>query len=146
MAYTLEFEPWSALLRLQSELERALERESGWWGLGPSGRGAFPPVNVFRRGDDYLIRMELPGLSAESIAIQAEGNTLTVSGKRESRAPIEGSVHRRERWFGEFARSIQLPSEFDPARAGARYEKGVLTIEVPRREETKPRQIAIAPA
>jgi HSP20 family protein len=146
MAYRLELEPWSELLRLQSELERALSREVGWFGLGPSGRGAFPPVNVFSRGEDYLIRMELPGLGAESIAIQSSGDTLTVSGKRESRAPSEGSVHRRERWSGEFARSIQLPRDFDPSRARARYEKGVLTIEVPRREEAKPRQISITPA
>jgi HSP20 family protein len=146
MAYTLEFEPWGELLRLQGELERALSREVGWFGLGPSGRGAFPPLNVFSRGDDYLVRMELPGLGAENIAIQSGGDTLTVSGKRAPRAQTEGSVHRRERWTGEFSRSLQLPHEFDPSRARARYEKGVLTIEVPRREEAKPRQISITSA
>jgi HSP20 family protein len=144
MPFALEFEPWSELLRLQAELERALSRESGWWGLGPSGRGAFPPLNVFSRGGDYLIRMELPGLGADSIAIESSGDTLTVSGKRPPRTPA-GGVHRRERFTGEFSRSIQLPREFDPSRASATYQKGVLGIHVPRREEAKPRQIAITP-
>jgi HSP20 family protein len=146
MAYTLEFEPLDALLSLQRDLERALEREVGGFGLGPSGRGAFPPVNVFSRGDDYLIRMELPGLGAENIAIQSGGDTLTVGGKRALPTTANGGVHRRERFTGEFARSIQLPRDFDPSKARARYEKGVLTIEVPRREEAKPRQIKVASA
>ena len=62
-----------------------------------SVRGVFPPVNVFGKGDDYVVRLEIPGLSAENINVETEGNTLTVSGKRDTGAVATGNVYRRDR-------------------------------------------------
>lgn len=136
------YDPFNALLSLQQEIERAFDQPHGF-GLGLSGRGAFPPVNVFRGTDGYVARFEVPGLASQDIGIEAHGRTLQVSGKREPRTAPEGSLHRRECWSGEFARSVQFPEDADLARASAECRNGVLTVRVPHREEAQPRRIEV---
>jgi HSP20 family protein len=139
------FDPVADLLSLQRELERVFDKPFGI-DLGPSGRGVFPPVNVFADRDGYVIKLEIPGIAPENIAIEAEGRTLTVRGKRDVTPPTEGSFHRRERGAGQFSRSLQLPADLDLTRAEASCKHGILTVRVPKREESKPRQIAVKAA
>lgn len=139
------FDPVSGLLGLQRELERVFEKPFGI-DLGPSGRGVFPPVNVFADRDGYFVKLEVPGIAPENVSIEAHGRTLTVSGKREDVSRAEGSFHRRERGSGQFSRSLQLPADVDLTRAEASCKHGILTIRVPKKEEAKPRQIAIKAA
>ena len=136
------FDPVAGLLTLQRELERVFDKPFGL-DLGPSGRGVFPPANVFADKDGYIVKLEVPGVAPEDVAIEAEGRTLTVSGKRAIAPPTEGSFHRRERGMGQFSRSLQLPADLDMASAEASYRHGVLTVRVPKREEAKPRQITV---
>jgi HSP20 family protein len=136
------FDPFDGLLRLQEELERALERPSERWVGQRPARGIFPPVNVFSHRDGYVVRLELPGLSSEDISVETEGDTLTISGKREP-GVVAASVHRLDRWSGEFSRSLQLPADLDLDGAKATCERGILTIEVPRREEAKPHRVEV---
>ena len=140
--FSLSRDPVNALLRLQQELEQAFQNPRGL-DLGPSGRGVLPPVNVFRKDQDVVVRIEVPGFAPEDLSIESRGQTLTVSGKRAQESASEGAYHRRERIAGEFARSIQLPREVDPAQAEATCKHGVLTVRVPARAEVKPRQIAV---
>ena len=139
------FDPVGGLLALQQELERVFDKPFGI-DLGPSGRGVFPPVNVFADKDGYVVKLEVPGIAPADVAIEVEGRTLTVSGKREVPPPTEGSFHRRERGTGQFSRSFQLPADLDLARADASYKHGILTVRVPKKEEAKPRQITIKAA
>jgi HSP20 family protein len=139
----LAYEPFNALLRIQERLERALEGPPRGWSFGPSGRGVFPPVNVFSGDEGHVLRMEVPGLSAESITIRSQSNTLEISGKREPAAPSGRGVHRRERWSGEFSRAFRLPRDLDVENTTASYRNGVLTVHIPRRETAKPRQITV---
>ena len=143
--FTPTLDPLNALMNLQRELDHVFDNPRGL-DLGLSGRGVFPAVNVFSDQDSYVVRMEIPGVSAEQINIESHGRTLTISGKRESRAPQGGSFHRRERNSGQFSRSLQLPADLDLSRAEASYKQGMLTIRIPKREETKPRQIAVKAA
>ena len=136
-------DPFDALLRLQEGLQRAFDRPVERWGWERSTRGVFPPVNVFRKRDGYVVRLEVPGLTAENLTVETEGNTLTVSGKRDTGAVVTESVHRRDRRSGEFSRSLQLPDDLDLEAATASYERGILTIRVPRSESSKPRRIEI---
>ena len=136
-------DPFDALLRLQEGLQRAFDRPVERWGWERSTRGVFPPVNVFRKRDGYVVRLEVPGLTAENLTVETEGNTLTVSGKRDTGAVATESVHRRDRRSGEFSRSLQLPDDLDLEAATASYERGILTIRVPRSESSKPRRIEI---
>ncbi len=139
------FDPVAGLLSLQRELERVFDKPFGIE-LGPSGRGVFPPVNVFSDKSGTVVKLEIPGVSPDDVQIEAEGRTLTVSGKREVPAPPDGSFHRRERGTGQFSRSFQLPADLDLGRAEATYKHGVLTVRVPKKEEAKPRQIAVKAA
>ncbi len=139
------FDPVGGLLSLQRELERVFDKPFGI-DLGPSGRGVFPPVNVFADKDGYVVKLEVPGVAPDDVNIEAEGRTLTVSGKREVQPPREGSFHRRERGTGEFSRSFQLPADVDVTRADAGYKHGILTVRIPKKEEAKPRQITIKAA
>lgn len=138
-------DPVSGLLALQRELDRVFDKPYGI-DLGPSGRGVFPPVNVFADRDGYVVKLEVPGIDPGNVNIEAEGRTLTVSGKREDTPPKEGSFHRRERGTGQFSRSLQLPADLDVTRAEASYKHGNLTVRIPKKEDAKPRQISIKAA
>ena len=140
-----ELDPVTGLMTLQRELERAFESPFGGT-FGPSGRGVFPPVNVFSDPDGYVVKLEIPGVPPEQLNIEGHGRTLTISGKREVESAQGGSFHRRERGAGQFSRSLQLPEDLDVARAEASCKLGVLTIRVPKREEAKPRQINVKAA
>ena len=114
--------------------------------MGPSGRGVFPPVNVFSDRDGYVVKVEVPGVAGDQLEIEGQGRTLTISGRRDVQTPEGGSFHRRERGAGQFSRSLQLPEDLDVSRAEASYHEGVLTIRVPKHEQAKPRQISIKAA
>ena len=127
---------------LQRELDRFLRNPAS--GMGLSGQGAYPPINVFESGEGAVIVAEVPGLDPGQIELGSQGRTLTV---RSERKPHEGEqavgYHRRERSFGSFSRSIQLPEDLDLQKASAKYENGLLVIRVPRAESAQPRQITI---
>jgi len=136
------FDPFSNLLSLQQELERFARNPA--FNLGPSGYGAYPPINVFEDHDGTVIIAELPGLDPSKIQIAGQGRTLTLRGERKREEGLNPSgYHRRERPFGEFSRSIQLSSEIDMSKATAKYEAGVLMLKVPKAETAKPRQIMV---
>jgi HSP20 family protein len=137
------FDPVSGLLTLQSELDRALRSPS--FNVGLSGPGAYPPLNIFESEDALLLVAEVPGLQLSDLQIAGAGRTLAISSVRQplKMAGNGQGYHRRERAQGEFTRSTQIPEQFDLGRAEAKYEKGMLIVRVPKREEAKPRQISV---
>jgi HSP20 family protein len=137
-----ELDPVRHLLALQQELDR-FQRNPGY-SLGPSGYGAFPSVNLFEGRDGMVVIAELPGVEPETLKVAGQGRTLTISGERRRETPTDSvGYHRRERSFGEFSRSIQLPENLDLAKATASCVAGVLTVRVPKSEAAKPRQIMV---
>jgi HSP20 family protein len=107
--------------------------------------GLFPPVNVSQDDNNFYVRAVVPGVKASDISISALRNRVTISGKREIPAEIDDKVsyHRRERAEEAFSRVITLPTEIAADRVDARSADGVLTLTVPKAEETKPRQIVV---
>ncbi|MGA6970268.1 MAG: Hsp20/alpha crystallin family protein [Candidatus Binatus sp.] len=145
LRYSPELDPVTNLLALQSDLERRL-RNPGY-GLGVSSAGGFPPVNIFDTGDGVAVIAEIPGIDPKAISVSGQGHTLTITGQRRRESSTEAQgYHRRERAFGEFSRSVQLPEQLDLDKAAASYEAGMLTVKVPKAETAKPRQIAVKPA
>jgi HSP20 family protein len=134
-------DPFDALFSLQRALEAQLT--SDWLQDSTTSRGAFPPINVFQRGEDLLAIIELPGIDKNDLQIQAKENTIRISGKKAVAFPEGVSVHRRERIFGEFDRTLSLPVRRDPGRIKAEYRDGILALYLPRAESDKPRTIAI---
>jgi len=140
--FSSSLDPLDTLLRLQREFDRVSENPVGF-NLGLSGRGVFPPINVFNDGDGYIARLEVPGVAPEEITIETQGQTLQISGKRETPLPGGASFHRHERSDGQFSRSLQFPTDLDLTKAEASCKNGMLTIRIPKKEESKPRQIAV---
>jgi HSP20 family protein len=103
-----------------------------------------PPVDVAETQEKILVRAEVPGLRQEDIQIEFENGLLTLRGERKLEK-VEGVTwHRVERIYGNFSRSFTLPRTVDPERITATYREGILEVEVPKREEAKPKQIRIA--
>jgi HSP20 family protein len=132
---------FDALLNFQSALEARLE--SSWLQDFTASRGPFPPTNVFQQGDDIVAVIELPGIDKNDLRIEAKENTIRISGRKSVNYPNGVSLHRRERVFGEFDRTLSLPVQLDPDRIKADYQDGVLALFLPRAERDKPRTIAI---
>ena len=134
-------DPFETLLAVQSAMEDAMR--SDWFGTRTSGRGAFPPVNVFREGEDFLIVAELPGVRKEDLDVQVKGDEVRIRGKKSVDYDENVSVHRRERVGGEFDRTLNLPAQIDAERVRAEFRDGLLDLRLPRAERDKPRSVSI---
>lgn len=134
-------DPFEALFNLQRGLDTF--RGSDWLETSPSGVGPYPPLNVFRKGDDFVVVTELPGVDRSDLDIQIKDNTIRVSGTKKVAYADKASVHRRERLAGRFDRAITIPVHVDADRVKAEFRDGVLALFLPRAEADKPRSIKI---
>jgi HSP20 family protein len=135
-------DPFNTLLGLQEALEAF--RTSSWLQSSPSGSGSYPPLNVFRKGDAFLLIAEVPGISKSDLDVQVKGRTIRLSGTKTVAYGEKASLHRRERLAGRFDRSITLPVEIDPEGVKAECRDGILALSLPRAERDKARSIKIA--
>jgi len=104
-----------------------------------------PPVDISEDTERIVLTAELPGFKEDELEIQMEGGVLTLRGERKLEEEKEGrTYHRRERSYGQFVRSFTLPNNVDRDRIKASFSNGLLEIELPKREEAKPRQIPIS--
>jgi len=103
-----------------------------------------PLVDVHETKDSFLLMAELPGVKQDDIQVSVEGDTLTLKGERKRETEVkEDQYHRIERSYGRFERSILLPSVVDASRVKATYREGVLEIQLPKKEEAKPKEIKV---
>jgi len=134
---------------LQNQLNRIFEPFARFAATNPdedlvSGTWA-PLVDVAETQEKILVRAEVPGMKQEDIMIEYENGTLTLRGRREIEKNEAGVTwHRVERHYGNFIRTFTLPRTVDAERISASYRDGILEIEVPKKEEAKPKQIRIA--
>ena len=111
---------------------------------GDVGAGVFPPLNITQDDDNFYLRAEIPGIKPNELSISAVRNRVSLAGKREIQREHERvSYHRKERAEGTFNRAVTLPTEVDAERVDATYADGILTLTLPKAEETKPRQIKV---
>ena len=105
-----------------------------------------PAVDIFQTdANEVVLKAELPGLKREDIDVKVENNTLTIKGERRQDSEVKKEhFHRVERCYGAFSRSFSLPNTIDTGKVRADYRDGVLTVSLPLREESKPRQIQVA--
>lgn len=134
-------DPFAAILAIQNALDA--RRESDWMGGGTAGIGGYPPINIFQQGDDFVAIVELPGVDKNDLQIEAKEKTIRISGKKTSNYAENASVHRRERLFGTFDRTISLPLQIDTDGIRADYNGGMLMLFIPRAANEKPRAIKI---
>jgi HSP20 family protein len=132
--------PESTLATLNTQLDRMLNDAGspGWsYGLAPA-------ADVLETEAGYRVVVDLPGLDPASIKLQVEKDTLSIQAERKQPALAAGeTVHRSERAFGTFFRSFALPRGVDATKVEASYDAGVLAVALPKRDEVKPRTIAV---
>ncbi len=138
----LLLDPFDALSTFQQALDAY--RTSSWLDAGLSGGGAYPPLNVFRKGDDFIIIAELPGVKKADLDVQVKGRTIRLAGAKTVGYPEKAALHRRERLAGRFDRAVTMPVEINPEGVKAEYREGILALFLPRAEGDKPKSIKVA--
>ena len=142
MNYLTRFDPHRELDTLQQRFNqifgggrREEDMSMGSW---------LPPVDIAEDKERIVLTAELPGMSEKDIDIQMEGAVLTIRGERKfENEKNDRNFHRVERSYGQFVRSFTLPNNVDRDRIQAEFRDGLLHIELPKREEARPRQIKI---
>jgi HSP20 family protein len=135
-------DPLNALFRFQQTLDSL--RTSDWLQSGPSGGGAYPPINVFRRNNDLVVIAEVPGTRKSDLRIEVKGKTIRIAGKKSLTVSENASVHRRERQAGTFDRAVTLPVEIDADHVKAECRDGILALYLPRAERDRPKSIPVS--
>jgi HSP20 family protein len=136
---------WDPARELASmEIDRLHNMFSNFYGEGLS-RTWVPPVDIYETSQhEVVVKAELPEMKREDISVTFENNVLTLTGERKISDEVSSDRFQRlERFYGKFSRSFTLPSTVDASNISASYKDGVLTVRLPQREETKPRQIAV---
>ncbi|MGA2106672.1 MAG: Hsp20/alpha crystallin family protein [Syntrophorhabdales bacterium] len=139
------WDPFRELLTLQERLDkmyRDIERTRSEEDFVSSAWT--PPVDIFELGEKFVLKLEIPEVDKESIDIKINDNELTIRGERKLEPGIEpDSYHRMERGYGTFTRSFSLTKTIDSTKIKAAIKDGILRIELPKKEEVKPKQIKI---
>ena len=132
---------WREMNRLQHDMNRLfVDPAVNRMRKAPS----FPPINIWATEDSAKIIAEIPGVQKDDLEINVTGDTLTLSGvRKQDELPEDARYHRRERRYGEFDRSIQLPYTVDVNKVKAAFQNGILTVDLPRVEAEKPKKITV---
>jgi HSP20 family protein len=133
-----------ALNDMVERMQRSFGTEPWWEGETELAQTWAPSVDIYDKDDHIVVQAELPGIKKSDIDIRVEDNVLSVSGERTRERKVEEEgYYRTERHYGKFGRSFRLPSRVDPDNIDASFEDGVLTIQVPKAEESKAKQIRV---
>ena len=135
----LSFDPFVELRRMQNEMSRVFS------GLAPATRD-FPPINIWLGENSVVVTSELAGVARDDVTINLQEDVLTLEGARRPTQQQDVNWQRRERAYGTFSRVVQLPFPVDPEKVQARYNNGILEIELERLEADRPKKIEIRAA
>ena len=103
-----------------------------------------PPVDIFESGETFVLKLEIPEVDKDSIDIKINDNELSIKGERRLEPGVDPeNYHRMERGYGTFTRSFSLTKSIDSSKIKANIKDGILRIELPKKEEVKPKQIKI---
>ncbi|HDN04889.1 MAG TPA: Hsp20/alpha crystallin family protein [Chloroflexi bacterium] len=132
---------WREMDRLQRDMNRLITR---YYPSRTQTAPDYPAINIWANRETHFVSAEIPGVRAEDIDLNVEGNTLTISGERyKDEIPENANCHRQERGFGKFSRSITLPSAVEADKVEATFKNGLLNITLPKLEAEKPKKIEI---
>jgi HSP20 family protein len=127
------WDPLASLEEMRREMNRAFDT-------------AFAPaLDVVEEQDNFLVKVDLPGLSKDDVSVTIQDNFLTIKGERKHEVEKkETNFFHRERVHGTFARTIELPTRVDAGKVAATFRDGVLHVALPKSEEAKPKEIKVS--
>lgn len=149
MQSVTRWDPFEEMADFRREMDRLFGEFFGRTPFSMAATEAMwtPLVDIHETRDSYLLMAEVPGVKQEDIQVSIEGDTLTLKGERKRETEVrEDQYHRIERSYGRFERSILLPSGVDADGVKATYRDGVLEIQLPKKEEAKPKAIKVEAA
>jgi len=139
-----EVSGWAPISNLRDQFGRLFDVAFGNGRAAESFGDWSPALDAYEDKDKYVVSVEVPGLKKENINVVVHEGVLTVSGERKSEKDEKsGTVHRTERTYGKFSRSVTLPTAVKADQVVASYKDGVLAVEVPKAEEAKPKSIEV---
>jgi HSP20 family protein len=141
----IRWDPYRDLSSFADRFNRALGTVAGRERDEELNLGTWiPPVDISEDKDRITLTAELPGFTEDQVEVQMEGGVLTIRGERKFEDEKEGrNFHRLERSYGTFVRSFTLPNNVDRENIHASFKNGLLEIDLPKREEARPRQIKV---
>jgi len=142
----IRWDPYRDIVTLRDRMNRLFEE--AYSGLGEEKEMIkstwYPSVDILEKDKELVLTAELPGIKEEDIDIEVEGNTLTLTGKREiEKETKEEDYHRIERSYGSFYRSFNLPYNVDAGKIKAEHEDGLLKVTMPKKPELKPKKVRV---
>ena len=139
------WDPFRNMTTLQEQVNRLFE---GRFQRGREDNSALttwaPAVDIYETENELVLKADIPDVSEKDIDIQVENNMLTIHGERKFEEKVkEDNYLRIERTYGSFTRSFSLPNTVNMEAVKAEYKNGVLTVELPKRPESKPKQVKV---
>jgi len=144
---TRDLTSWpSEVSGFQREMNRLFDSffHNGWQNEETALAVWSPAVDITERVDEYRVQVELPGVNKNDVSITLESNILTIRGTKKQEKEEKGrEYHRVERNYGSFQRSFTLPTSVKADKIDASFTDGILTVALPKAEESKPKQIEV---
>lgn len=132
------WDPFGQFPRFGEDLDRAFD-----WVQRPLA-AEYPALNVWDNKEEVVVTAELPGFGPDDVEISVVQNSLTLRGSRAAEDAKQGETyHRRERWSGQFVRTLELPFEVDHDKIEAQFQNGLLSIRLPRAPQNLPKKITV---
>ena len=138
------YNPWGVFEKLQNEINTLFDTERY-----PSATGLFegsfsPSVDVVENANDFTVRCEMPGIDEKNLDVSIASNVLTIKGeKKGDKETKKGRFFRKESLHGSFQRTLSMPSNIDQGKIKADLKNGILELVLPKKEESKPKQISV---
>jgi HSP20 family protein len=141
------WDPFRDLETIQNEMNKMFDYSLIRWGDRDMGllEGAWSPaIDIYDSKDNVMVKADIPGMKKEEINVSVHGDTLIINGeKKQEKETKEKGFVRTERFYGAFNRAIRLPAQIDASKVNATYKNGVLELVLPKKEESKPKQLKI---
>jgi HSP20 family protein len=136
--------PFRGINTLNDQVNRLLEDSFRGNSTDSSLTSWAPAVDIYETENELVVTADLPGINEKDLDVRVENNMLTIRGERKMEKSVnEDNVLRTERAYGSFSRSFSLPNTVNSEAIKADYQHGVLTVKMPKREESKPKQVKV---
>ena len=143
----VRWDPFRDMATLQDRINRIFNESFGRTRDFDEEVGLYdwsPPVDIYETADGIVLKVELPGVNKDDVSVEVKDNVLSLKGERLLDPEIKDEhYYRKERSFGKFNRSLSLQEPIKPDRIKASFKEGILTVEIPRPEEEKPKQVTV---
>ena len=144
MTTITRLQPFRGFSALQDQVNRIFNETVRNQGDESALTAWAPSVDIYETPNELVVKADLPDVEEKDIDVRVENNLLTIHGERKfDKSVAEDNYLRIERTYGTFSRSFSLPNTVNPEAIRAEYKNGVLTVSLPKREESKPRQVKV---